>query len=99
MLNGNKVGATVKRTFDPQKDYWLAIPRILPKFLTESKTATAQLRACLDIRSQFPSTSFAAASAWLIPLTNRNPLSVGKYLSAPVFSVMTGRPSARKVAA
>src|SRR5204863_9770408 len=86
-------------THVPPTSHYFANPRIFRRLLAESKIFTAQLRACLDSRGQSVTTSFAASSASSRPLTKRNPLYRGKYSWAPVSSVITGRPSARNVAA
>src|SRR5512132_201043 len=72
---------------------------ILRRFLTESKNSTAQWRACFDTRDQSRSTSRTAASASVADRMKLNPFSAGRYRSAPVSSVTTGRPNARKAAA
>src|SRR5438874_504381 len=74
-------------------------PRILRRFLSESKSSTATARDCLETKGQSEMISLMASLAASRSCTKRNPLLCGKYFDPPVSSVTTGRPIARNVAA
>src|SRR5438874_2603860 len=73
--------------------------RILRRFLSESKSSIATARDCVESADQSAITWFTAAMADSKSLTKRKPLSFGRYFAAPVFSVTTGRPIAKNMAA
>src|SRR5439155_20043276 len=74
-------------------------PRILRRFLSESKSSTATERDCRDSAAQSEVTSVTASLADSRSCTKRNPLFCGRYCDPPVSWVTTGRPIARNVAA
>src|SRR5436305_13993122 len=74
-------------------------PRILRRFLSESKSSTATERDCRETKAQSEMILLMASLADSRSCTKRNPLCCGKYFDPPVSSVTTGRPIARNVAA
>src|SRR2546430_9163038 len=74
-------------------------PRILRRFLSESKSSTATERDCRETNAQSQLILLMASLADSRSCTKRNPLCCGKYFDPPVSSVTTGRPIARNVAA
>src|SRR5689334_22452950 len=69
-------------------------PRIIRKFLTESKISTAQAREIFDHRDQSAITDLIASSACSTVRMNWKPLCAGRYFPAPQSSVITGLPIA-----